>query len=202
RADYGGWRYLHAFTNVEADLSVVGWHLKLLRSAKNSGFNVPQRAIDDAVRYVLNCFNPGYQTFEYDTSNDDRRTRAMAGVGILALAHSSRHERREALAAADFILREGFTDYNQFHRYTYHSHYSDRYHYGVFMCTMAMYQIGGRHWSQFYPPTVRVLLANQQPTGAWPPESNHDAHFGQTYTTSLVELALSAPNQLLPIYQR
>lgn len=200
--DNGGWRYQHAFRGVEADLSIAGWNLKFLRSAKNAGFDVPDQAIEAAVGYVLRCFNKQYGTFEYEVSSDDRRTRAMAGVGILALAHSSKHNRPEAVAAADFVLQNGFERYNDIARFTYHHHYSDRYHYGVFYCSQAMYQMGGRHWEKFYPRTAGTLLANQQRDGSWPAESNHDAGFGRTYTTALVVLALGAPNQLLPIYQR
>jgi hypothetical protein len=66
-----------------------------------------------------------------------------------------------------------------------------------------MYQLGGRHWRAFFPPVVKTLLANQQPSGAWAAESHHyDAQFGNAYTTALVVLSLGATNELLPIYQR
>ena len=200
--DNGGWRYLHPFNNRDSDLSVVGWHLKFLRSAKNAGFEVDDQPINDAVAYVLRCFTPEFGTFEYEVSRDDRRTRAMAGAGILALAHTSQHNRPESMAAADFILRHDFRRYNRQSRVGNYSYNSDRYHYGVFYCTLAMYQIGGRHWAQFYPPTAQTLLSNQNSDGSWQAEGAHDGHYGRAYTTSLVVLALSAPNQLLPIYQR
>lgn len=202
QVDEGGWRYVIERGGVEADLSVVGWHLKLLRSAKNAGFDVPDEAIEEAVGFVLRCFDKEHQTFEYEISSDDRRSRAMAGVGIIALAHSSQHDRPEAMAAADFILKQGFLQYNRYIHYYTDRHTSDRYHYGVFYCTMAMYQIGGRHWAEYYPPTSRVLLDHQNRNGSWPVESHRDEAYGQTYTTALVVLALGAPNQLLPIYQR
>jgi hypothetical protein len=47
-----------------------------------------------------------------------------------------------------------------------------------------------------------LLLANQSADGSWPEESNQDMRFGRTYTTALVVLALGAPNQFLPIFQR
>jgi hypothetical protein len=49
-----------------------------------------------------------------------------------------------------------------------------------------MYQLGGRHWNEFFPPVVKTLLANQQPNGAWAAESHfYDAQFGNAYTTAL-----------------
>ncbi len=62
----------------------------------------------------------------------------------------------------------------------------DRYHYGVFYCSQAMYQMGGHYWEQFFPATVPVLLANQSEDGSWQEESNQDMRFGRTYTTALV----------------
>jgi len=200
-ADRGGWRYQHSFAGTESDLPVTGWQLKLLRSAKNAGFDVPEQAVKDAVAYVLRCYHPGRQMFDYDATGNQGRSRAMAGVGILALAHSGVHNRPEAVKAADFILENGFEEYNRKKIYNPVNH-SDRYHYGLFNCTMAMYQIGGKHWAKYFPPTVTTLLKNQNANGSWAAESNRDQMYGQAYTTSLVLLSLGAPNQLLPIYQR
>lgn len=194
----GGWRYLHT---TDSDLSVAGWHLMFLRSAKNAGFDVPAAPIDNAVAFVLRCFSPEFKTFEYDVKPEDRRTRAMAGAGIMALAHSGMHRRPEAVQAADWILAHGFASYNGSDHVS-PTYRGDRYHYGVFYCTQAMYQMGGRHWAEFFPRTVPVLLANQSPDGSWQPESSQDMRFGSTYTTALVVLALGAPNQFLPIFQR
>lgn len=194
----GGWRYLHS---TDSDLSVAGWHLMFLRSAKNAGFDVPEAPIDNAVAFVLRCFSPELKTFEYDVKPEDRRTRAMAGAGIMALAHAGMHRRPEAVQAADWILAHGFADYNR-PDHVSDTYRGDRYHYGVFYCTQAMYQMGGRYWAEFYPRTVPTLLANQSPDGSWQEESSLDMRFGRTYTTALALLALGAPNQMLPIFQR
>ena len=54
--DVGGWRYLSVIFPQDADLSVTGWQLMFLRSARNAGFEVPQKSIDHAVKYVQRCF--------------------------------------------------------------------------------------------------------------------------------------------------
>src|SRR5260221_8019653 len=44
--DKGGWRYLWVFpSGVDSDLSVTGWQLMFLRSAKNAEFKVPEQAV-------------------------------------------------------------------------------------------------------------------------------------------------------------
>ena len=76
-------------------------------------------------------------------------------------------------------------------------------HYSIFYCTQAMYQLGDPYWQRFFPPLVETLLRHQRRDGSWPAESKrHDAPYGNAYTTALVVLALSTPNQLLPVLQR
>ena len=96
-----------------------------------------------------------------------------------------------------------FADYNHVEPFGRPIFPIDRYHYSLFNSCQAMYQMGGKYWEQFFPRTVRALLANQQPDGSWPAESHkNDAQFGNCYTTALVVLSLGAPNQFLPIFQR
>jgi hypothetical protein len=202
--DRGGWRYIDdGGTNSEydSDLSITGWHLMFLRSARNAGFNVPREPIDDAVGYVRRCYSQQHGVFEYVTGDDDDRSRAMAGAGILALAHAGFHGAAEAQSSADWLLRHNFDRYNVILPLGPNRH--DRYHYALFACCQGMYQLGGRHWQEFFPRTVATLLANQLPDGSWPADSHwHDGQFGRAYTTALVVMTLGAPNQLLPIFQR
>lgn len=200
--DNGGWRYAHDDTYADSDLSITGWQLMFLRSAKNAGFEVDETAIDDAVGFVLRCYSEKNQTFRYYLWPErERYSRAMAGAGVLALAHAGRHHTAEAKKAGDWILRNGFEDYNRIKTWDQTRWHNDRYHYGILLCCQAMYQLGGEHWQQFFPHAAKVLVRNQDPDGSWAPEAG-DLEFGDSYTTALATLALSAPNQLLPIFQR
>lgn len=201
--DEGGWRYLNDFNQEDSDLSVTGWELKFLRSARNAGFDVPKPAIDAAVGYVRRTYSERYGAFGYAAGDHyDFRSRGMAGAGILALAHAGYHKSPEAQNSGHWIFEHDFSDYNQIVQFT-QGWPNDRYHYGLFNCCQGMYQLGGEYWEKFYPPVVHTLLENQQRDGSWPPESHfHDGQFGSAYTTALVLLALGTPNDLLPIYQR
>jgi hypothetical protein len=201
--DRGGWRYIDHWDDSDSDLSITGWQLMFLRSARNAGFDVPEKSIDDAVAYVRRTFTPRYGAFCYLADESvDHRSRGMAGAGILALAHAGYHNAPEATRSGDWILQYDFNDYNQIEPFM-QGWKNDRYHYGLFNCCQAMYQLGGRYWQQFFPGAIKTLLANQQPDGSWPAENHHhDAQFGNAYTTALALLTLGAPNQLLPIYQR
>jgi hypothetical protein len=199
--DRGGWRYIDDNGTWDSDLSITGWELMFLRSSRNAGFDVPEQPIAEAVAYIRRCFAPEHGSFEYANGDGDHLSRGMAGAGILALGHAGFHNSREAQQSGDWILRHGFDDYNVLIAFNEPPH--DRYHYAVFNCCQGMYQLGGRHWEQFFPRLVTTLLANQQPDGSWPADSHwHDGMFGNAYTTSLVVISLGAPNQLLPIFQR
>lgn len=201
--DEGGWRYLDDYEDIDSDLSITGWQLMFLRSAKNAGFEVEERRIDRAVSYIKRCFLEDAGTFTYKLETQNRASRGMAGAGILALAHSGLHNTREAQSAGDWILASGFQQYNAPGRVTGDIRRDDRYHYGLLTCSQAMYQLGGRHWQEFFPPMVEVLLSGQNRDGSWQPSFHHlDGAFGNAYTTSIGVIALSASNQLLPIFQR
>jgi hypothetical protein len=196
--DRGGWRYVDDFDQMDSDLSVTGWELMFLRSARNAGFPVPAERINEAVTFVRRQFHKQEEIFMYNRRRGSR-TRSMNGAGILALAHAGLHHSSEARRAGDWLLQRPFDQYNV----TIPGERSDRYHYGVFTCCQAMYQLGGRYWQQYFPPAVRAVLANQQADGSWPPDSQfHDRPFGSSYTTALVVITLGAPNQLLPVFQR
>ena len=59
--DKGGWRYLKDYDATDSDLSITGWQLKFLRSARNAGFDVPEQPINDAVAYVRRCYDKKYR---------------------------------------------------------------------------------------------------------------------------------------------
>src|SRR4029078_12695301 len=143
----------------DSDLSVTGWHLMFLRSARNAGFNVPDTAIADAIAYVRRTFNKNTGNFDYTIKRGDKRTRGMMGAGILALGHAGFHKSAEARQAADSLLKYSFEVYNDSNPFPTR----DRYHYSLFMCCQGMYQMGSPYWEKFFPRTVHAVLANPQP---------------------------------------
>ncbi len=200
-SDIGGWRYLHRRSADDSDLSVTSWQLMFLRAAKNAGFDVPRGPIEEAMAYVHRQFLRSSGTFTYTPVSRTpmyRRSRAMAGAGILSLSLGGEHDSSVAKAAGRWILKRGM-----FGTYNGGRSSFDRYHYGAYYCSLAMFQLGGRYWEEFYPRLAKVLLANQSRDGSWAPESAAgDAQYGAVYTTALTIQALAAPYQLLPIYQR
>jgi hypothetical protein len=203
KRDVGGWRYVTDFyqarpRSATSDLSVTGWHLMFLRSAKNAGFNVPDNAVISALQYVTNCFEANEGLFYYGLDASDRySSRGMVGAGILSLSLGGRHQTEIARRAGDWLLAHPFSIYGQ----TVGGR-GDRFHYSAYYCSQAMAQLGGTYWKGFFPPLVKCFLQNQSIDGAWGAEAGGDQIFGRTYSTALAVLTLTPPFQLLPIYQR
>jgi hypothetical protein len=198
RKDNGGWRYLRNFGSSDSDVSVTAWQLMFYRSVKNAGFEIPVEYVNDAVAYVSRCFDEKQNVFVYGLFKKDRKiSRAMTGAGILSLSMAGRHNTKMVQQAGQWVLEQSFEEYNGGPVGPI-----DRYHYSVYYCSQAMFQLGGEYWAQFYPPLVKTLLEHQRADGAWEPESNRDTMFGNAYTTALTVLALTPPYQLLPISQR
>jgi hypothetical protein len=196
--DRGGWRYITDDGPYDSDLSITGWQLMFLRSARNAGFDVPEQRIKDAVAYVRRTFDRSAGTFGYTLERTRLQSRGMAGAGILALAHAGFHRSAEAKSAGQWLLQNSFQEYNG-----NNGSPVDRYHYSLFNACQGMYQMGSPYWEQFFPRTVSALLASQRPDGSWEAEGlQRDRPFGNSYTTSLVVLSLGAPNQFLPVFQR
>jgi hypothetical protein len=196
--DAGGWRYLNYGTTGESDLSVTSWQLMFYRSARNAEFPVPKQYADDAVAYVLRCWNEQQGIFYYKrTGADQRWSRGMVGAGILSLVLGGQNDPRISARAGDWLLSQPFRQFGQ----TLGS--GDRFFYSTYYCSQAMAQLGGRHWKLFFPNLAKVLLEGQQASGEWPPETYaSDRVYGNTYTTALAVLSLTPPLQLLPVYQR
>jgi hypothetical protein len=194
--DRGGWRYVHIDGVDDSDLSVTAWQLMFLRSARNADFNVPKQWVREAMDYVHRTFDAREKRFVYALSTEGTYfSRGMIGAGIVSLALGGEHDSETAKLAGDRILESSFEPYNA------SSHRDDRYHYGAFYCSQAMFQLGGNYWHRFFPRLMNVLTAAQRADGSWELE-RVDPEFGNCYTTALTVLALATPYQLLPIYQR
>ncbi len=198
-ADRGGWRYLHrSSSGNDSDLSVTAWQLMFLRSARNAEFNVPAEWVKEAMGYVHRTFDANERGFVYALAGFRHYcTRGMVGAGVVCLALGGEHESETAHIAGDWILRASFNPYNR------GSRGEDRYHFGAFYCSQAMFQLGGDYWHQFFPRLLSTLADAQHADGSWDPEwADDDSKFGSLLSTAFTVLALTPPYQMLPVYQR
>lgn len=193
----GGVRYLFRHnTGIDADLSVTAWHVMLMRSAVNAGFEVPGIQAEQSITYVRNCYVDSTGQFRYTINEPNKVCRAMTGAGVLCLFLTGQYDNTMEAQAGDYLLNESF------HPYNVRNSGRDHYHYAAYYVSQAMLQLGGRYWEAFYPDFSSALMSGQHRDGSWEPESSNHREFGNCYTTALAILALTTPDQILPLYQR
>ncbi|MCA9040320.1 MAG: terpene cyclase/mutase family protein [Planctomycetaceae bacterium] len=182
----GGWRYQP--TSRDSDLSVTGWQLLALRAARNAGCNVPSKNIDRAVEYVKRCATVNQPGFAYQPGSSPTPTRS--GTGILAMEICGEHLDPVTLRAAEGLRSKPLN-------------YNDQYFfYGAYYCSVGMFQMGGRYWTDTREPLFRTLLQAQEADGSWLAKHGSERNSGKVYCTSMAILALAVEYQYLPIYQR
>ncbi len=196
----GGWRYEP--TSNDSDISVTGWQMMALRSARLNGAPVPKAAIDRAIGFIGRCKSRAgdggffYQEGKFFRGHPFRggiwlggpSTPARTGAALLCRELAGHHGDAVNIAAGDFILRvtgkQGSFIKDDWHEYA------------TYYCAQGMFQLGGKYWEQFGEAMYQYLLASQQGDGAWRTKN------GAAYPTAMYTLALTVSYRQLPIYQR
>ena len=180
----GGWRYNPKST--DSDLSVSGWNLMALRSARLNGAPVDGKSIKKAIKYVDACRHAGSGGFGYQPGAS---TPPMTAVGLLCRELGGHHGDEINQKAGDFLLKSLNTN-----GFLPNSHLE----YATYYASQGMFQLGGRHWDRFAEAMYKFILPRQQANGSW--KSVHN--YGASYATAMYTLALSVSYRQLPIYQR
>ena len=186
--DAGGWRYRP--DSRDSDLSLTGWALMALRSARLNGAAVPTKSIDDAVKYVMRCRTQNWG-FAY-TAGSNSSSPSRVGVGLLCLELCGRQHGSEVTKrAADNILN------NYARNRTFSNAHPS---YSIYYCSQAMFQVGGKHWEQWGQHLYTNLLKLQKKDGSW--MLSRESRFGACYSTAMCVLGMTVSYRQLPIYQR
>jgi hypothetical protein len=200
-AEQGGWRYVYPEGGDSSDLSVTGWALMFLRSARNAEFDVPRAYFDEGLDFVESCYvkdpskrDTGVFRYRAESAKDGQVTRANTGSGMLTLMLGGRQDHPSIRVGIDWYRSRPYP--------TSIDNKAKRFYLATYYSSQAMAQVGGDTWNQMYPQIARNLLEAQTDSGAWPSGRGNESAFGPTYTTSLAILSLTPAYQLLPIYQR
>lgn len=217
----GGWDYRASRQSRGHDLSLAVMQAKALRSAVDSGLEVPPEVIHLAIRSVREHYAPangkhsaaeaeqqqGPGQFTYSKGGGGG-TIAMAAAGVVCLQEFGQYDdwridkNMEVISTAIKQLPPPKRDGNMpFDAYT------------LYYVGQALYQVGGSHWKENYPRLRDYLIASQlqdpshrEQHGAW--RDNGAAgggkvggRPGELYGTSVACFILAIPNRFLPILQ-
>lgn len=201
--DFGGWRYGYPDApKASSDMSVTGWALMFLRSARNAEFRVPKIYFDEGLDFVQRCYESDpanhekgvfrYRPLVSAPNSNPQITLANTASSMLTLILGGRHNHESIPVGVEWFRSRPYPRPWQTNYFYLASYYSSQ----------AMAQVGGDMWNQIYPQIARNLMNEQTEDGSWPVGSGTERNFGSAYSTSLAVLALTPAYQLLPIYQR
>lgn len=179
----GAWRYSPDAR--DADTSVAGSVMVGLLAARNAGIEVPDEAIDKAVRYFQkNTSDKGQVAYSGGLGGFDDSL-ARVSIATLVFSVARRKDLPEFKATARFLTDriDGEAD----------GHYRD---YTRYYQAQALFQGNMDAWEKWNKSLVRKLKLEQKPDGSF--QGDH----GVTVSTSLNLLAIAVNFRFLPIYER
>jgi hypothetical protein len=225
----GGWDYKAKRQKNGHDLSLVVMQAKALRSAVDSGLEVPPEVIELAIRCVREHYTPksgGRSSPESEQQKVPGQftygkgggggSIAMAACGVVCLQEFGLYDdwripkNMEVINAAVKTVTTDAKD-NKF-KVPRHDGTMPFDSYTLYYVGQALYQVNGEHWKECYPLMRDYLVASQlndkasAQYGSW---HDHGAggggrvggKEGDLYATSVSCFILSIPNRYLPILQ-
>lgn len=186
QSNIGGWTYIPGGGD---EGSVTVTQIQGLRAAQNAGFTVPKGTIEEAVRYLERCRQPG-GGIEYSFGSGSGPRLAISAAAISTLYNAGDYDSKladECLAYVWKQFRDSKEDWNAFG----HGFYAHLY------AAQAFYQAGDEYWDDYFPGARDKIVAMQVKDGSW----NGDG-IGPVYGTAVALVILQLPYKFLPIYQR
>lgn len=218
----GGWDYRARRQPNGHDLSLAVMQAKALRSAVDSGLEVPPQVIELAIKSVREHYCPS--NGRRDASEAEQRklpgqftyskgggggTTAMAAAGVVCLQEFGQYDDWRIGKSMDFILEqikripkartaEGGLPFEA---------------YTLYYVGQALYQVGGQPWQQGYPKLRDYLVESQivdlkdsNRHGMWYDRGAHEGGRvggkpGELFGTAVACFILAIPNRYLPILQ-
>jgi hypothetical protein len=192
----GGWRY---FKGKQGDMSMFGWQLMALKSARTAGLPVPVDAMNRAIDFLI-------------THGDDLKNRKLSQYGGLAAYRLDeapkpsmtaeslfckqilgiKRTNRAAIEAVDYLQKNLPQRSRQDLYYWYYG-------------TLAMYHHGGDPWRRWNQALRDNLVADQRTdgeyAGSWNPRTPWGDYGGRVFSTALSTLCLEVYYRFLPLYQ-
>ncbi|MFP6766381.1 MAG: hypothetical protein VB858_22315 [Planctomycetaceae bacterium] len=205
----GGWKYMPQDEDSSGDLSVTGWCLMALHTARMAGIDVPEDAFSRASHFLDLTADAGGVHYRYQPSDPESRYNpALTAVGLLG---------RQWLGwqKNDIAMQQGV-------RYLLDARYrpewapGKRNVYEWSYSAQVLHNVGGEEWKTWYGGLQTQIVQAQKRRGSrkapndvqgsWDPvsprgaDSEYAAQAGRLYLTTLSLLILETPYRHVPIY--
>ncbi len=196
---HGGWKYGmdgDALNNSGSDLSVTGWVMMALQSARMGGLEVPQKTLYGIDRFLGKVARVGGRCYAYDIFRK-QWSLAMTAEGLLCRQYLGWKRDDERMTAGADLLTENRISFRGERRDVYYWYYA----------TQVLHNMEGDHWQRWNEAMKRELVAQQEgegeQIGSWSPEGDAWGEYGgRLYTTCLSVFMLEVYYRHLPIYSQ
>lgn len=209
----GGWDYKADRQENGHDLSLAVMQAKALRSAVDSGLEVPPEVIEQAIKSVRQHYAPS------GGGRDAPESEQMKFPGQFTYSKGGGGG-TTAMAAAGCVCLQEFGQYDDWRINKNMELISERVKrlpkaransgslpfdaYTLYYVGQAIYQVGGKHWKECYPilrDSVAEGQAKQGTGGKWDASGHVGGKPGELYGTAVGCFILAMPNRYLPILQ-
>jgi hypothetical protein len=190
----GGWRYktYREDPRDKGDLSVTGWQLMALKSARLGGVKVPEEIFDKA-RAFLAGVTVGDRGYEYQPGR--KPSNAMIAEGLFCEHVLREGKMTEQMRQSSILIQAQLPKSSEVDYYYWY--------YG----SLAMRQTQGIAWGKWNDQLKPILLQKQVQRGtnrgSWTPEGRrfqYDKVAGRVVTTAMAALSLEVYYRYLPLY--
>lgn len=175
------WRY--SPSSQDADTTVSGAVMVALLAAANAGIEVPEKAINKALKFYESCqSNDG--GFGYTSPGGPNMPRTAIGTLVFALAGKKKtNTYKKALS----YISSGNTSTVRETYFFYYLYYGSQ---------AFFHAPGNTKWKQWNQVNIKLLKALQLKDGSW------SGQYGNCFSTASALLSLALNYRFLPIYER
>lgn len=198
-SDKGGFRY--SPKSRTQDISVSGWFVMQLKSAKVAGLKVDPASFDGASKFIDSCEIKGNPNEPYSGHRycygpkRDARPRTTA-IGCLARQFMG-WKKEELQGGVEWFVEKGGLPSKRKYKHI------DLYY--VYYGTLCVFQQGGELWKKWNDDLKKILLDNQRKDGdedgSWDPAGAYSNTWGRVGQTALAVLSLEVYYRYLPMYR-
>jgi len=187
----GGWRY---FPGSGSDLSVTGWFVMALQSARMAGIVVPSPVLKRISGYLDSVASSGGAGYGYQSNS--AATASMTAEGLLCRQYLGWSQGDNRLERGANALLQNLPAWERGERDVYYWYYA----------TQVCHHMEGRHW-RTWNDTMKVVIPQHQvkqgrERGSWDPAGDEwGTEGGRLYVTCLSTYMLEVYYRHLPIYK-
>lgn len=187
RNRFKAWRYTPE--SDDADTTVTGACFVALIAARNAGIAVPDKAIEDALKFYTDCQDPNNGAIGY-MPRSGASVGPTTAIGAAAFAYARLKTDKtfvKAFKAIKDATANGEATNGGMGFYPFYYEY---------YASQAMFQGEAKAWDDWNAANIKTLLESQTDDGSW------SGQLGQPLSTAFALLSLALNYRYLPIYER